>query len=315
MPSIKLRINVRDITAVLSSYDVIRVKKSTTGENGQYDYITGASPTSAQLIAPTDESYTIVGKTLQILRDSHDQVEVTFTGTDPLSAAQVVSQINTAVGVSIASAEGNSFKLVSTITGSESKMEIAGGTAASDFGWTAGDRDVGLEAHIPLQAGVSLYEFIDDDGEAGDYYKVNYYNSSNQLTSTDSSPFLGATATLVSASNLSIATVDLVDGAGIAVEGQQITFWSVYEILEVDAYVVGIQREPIGTVTTDSAGHAEISLIRGLRIKVVFEGTSLIREIVVPDASTFDLLTEMSSAPDPLDITELPFNLAIRRTL
>lgn len=315
MGSIKLRITVRDIAAVLGSYDVIRVKKSTTGEGGPYSYITDTAPTAAQLVAPTDESYNVVGKTLQILRDSHAMVEVTFTGTDPLTAATVVSQINTEVGVGIASIEGDSFKLTSTITGSSSKMEIAGGTAAADFGWTTGDRNVGYEGHIDLQAGVSLYEFIDNDGASGDYYKVNYYNTSNQLTSTDSSAFLGATATLVGADKLSIATVDLVDGAGVAVPGQDITFWSVYEIVEADAYVVGIQRKPIATITTDSAGHAEVSLVRGLRVKAVFEGTSIIREFVVPDVASFDLLDQLSDSPDPFDIKEPSFNLALRRTL
>jgi len=315
MGSIKLRINVRDIAAVMSSYDVIRVKKSTTGESGQYDYITGAAATAAQLIAPTDETYNVVGKTLQILRDSHAQAEVTFTGTDPLTAATIVSQINTEVGVSIASIEGDSFKLTSTITGSSSKMEIAGGTAAADFGWAADDRNVGLETQVDLQAGVSLYEFIDNDGESGDYYKVNYYNTSNQLSSTDSSAFLGATATLVAAGSLSIASVDLVDGAGVAVANQDITFWSVYEIVEVDTFIAGIQRKPIATITTDAAGHAEVSLVRGLTIKAVFEGTSIIREFTVPDAASFNLLDQISDSPDPFDIRTPDFNLALRRTL
>lgn len=315
MGSIKLRINVRDIAAVLSSYDVIRVKKSTTGEGGQYDYITDTAATAAQLVAPTDEFYNVVGKTLQILRDSHAQVTVTFTGTDPLSAAQIVDQINTEVGVSIASAESDSFKIVSTITGSSSKMEIAGGTAIADFGWTAGDRNVGFEPQVTLQAGVTLYEFIDNDGDAGDYYKVNYYNTGNQLTSTDSSSFLGATATLVAAGSLSIATVDLVDGAGVAVPNQDITFWSVYEIVEVDTFIAGIQRKPIATIRTDAAGHAELSLVRGLTIKVVFEGTSIIREFTVPDVSSFNLLEALSESPDPFDIRTPDFHLALRRTL
>jgi hypothetical protein len=79
--------------------------------------------------------------------------------------------------------------------------------------------------------------------------------------------------------------------------------------------VVGIQRKPIATITTNSKGRAETKLVRGLRVKVVFEGTSIIREFVVPDQIEFDLLDELSDFPDPFDIKVPDFNLALRRTL
>ena len=84
---------------------------------------------------------------------------------------------------------------------------------------------------------------------------------------------------------------------------------------EVDSFSLGLQRAPIDTIETDSVGKAEILLVRGMKVKVVFEGTSVIREFIVPDTDEFFLIPAISTASDPFDISELPFNLAIRRTL
>lgn len=316
MPAVKLNITVRDVDSVMTSFNVIRIKRSITGETGEYNLITANAPAAATLLAPNAEPYDVVGKTLQILRDSHAQVDVLFTGGvgDLLSAAQVASQINAEVGVVIGADESGTLRLSSTITGTQSKMEIVGGSAATIFGWDAGDRDIGEEAHIDLQTGITLYEFIDNDGEAGYYYKASYYNTSNGLASNDSSPFLGAVSALVSPSKLSVGKIDLVDAQGVAVPDQEITFYSVYEPLQVEGFQIALVRDPI-TIKTDSSGHAEITLVRGLKVKVSMDGTSFIREITVPDVATFDILEELSTAPDPFDIHIPDFPVAPRRTV
>ena len=138
--SIKLNINVRDPATVLASFSLIRVKRSTDGVDGTYSYITALTPDAATLLASVDEPYDVVGKTLSLLRDSHDQVDVLFTGTQPLTTNQVGDQIDDALGVSVFSNDGDALRLTSTITGTASKFEIAGGSAAAEFGWTTGDR-------------------------------------------------------------------------------------------------------------------------------------------------------------------------------
>jgi hypothetical protein len=314
MGSIRLRISVKDIEAVRQSYSVLRVKRSITGETGVYEYVSDVVPRAATILAGTVGTYDVVGKTLQFIRDSHPQVDVLFTGTSHLTPAQVVSQINVAAGVVVAAVDANKVRLTSTITGTESKLLIVGGSAAVVFGWVAGTKVIGKEPHIALQAGVSLYEFVDDDGEAGYFYKSNYYNASTALSSNDSSPFLGATATMVGTDKLSIATIDLVDGAGIAIPEQEVTFYSVHEPLQVEGFQVALSRKPI-SVKTDNAGHAEVTLVRGLKVRVVFEGTGLIREIVVPNQASFDLLQLISTAADPYAVKTLDLPFAIRRTI
>lgn len=312
--SIKINVNVRDPGTVLTSFNVIRVKRSTTGIDGDYDYLTAASAAPATLKASVIELYDVAGKTLKLIRDSHPTLDIVFSGLAPLTATQTASQINATVGHNIATVEDNAVRLTSTITGTASKLEIAGGSAAPSFGWDTGDRDIGEEVYLPILADQALYEFVDDDGLAGHYYKVNYYNTSNALSSNDSSPFLGSVTTLVGSDKLSLATLDLVDARGVAVPDQEVTFYSVHDPLVVDGFQVALVREPI-TIKTDNAGHAEIPLVRGLRVKVVFEGTNLIRDITVPDQNSFDLLAVMGTAPDPYGVVTPNFPYAIRRSV
>jgi len=315
MGSIRLRISVEDIESVIASFDVIRVKKSVTSISGPYEYITAEDATPASLLAVNAGSYNLVGKILSLIIDGQDQVDVLFTGSGLLSAAQVVSQINAELGATIAAVEGSKVRLTSLTLGTESVINILVGSANIVFGWDDNTRVVGKEPHIPLQAGRTLYEIVDDDGGTGCYYyKANYYNTVNHLSSTDSSAFLGSAAAMVSSSRLSVGYIDLVDESGIAIPEQEITFYSSHEPLQIDGFQVALARKPI-SVVTDNTGHAEVMLVRGLKVRVVFEGTGLIREIVVPDADTFDLLQLMGTAADPYSVKTLDLPAAPRRTI
>lgn len=312
--AVRLNINVRNPTSVLASYDVIRVRRSVTGESGVYSLITAPAPAAATLLAPTSQLYDVGGKTLSLLRDSHAQADILFNGINPLTAAQVADQINAEIGVDIAEDESGALRLSSSITGTASKIEIVDSSAVASFGWVGGDRDIGEDPHITILGDQTLYEYVDNDGADNYWYRVSYLNLSNGQVSAESTPFLGTAATLVDPSNLSVAKVDLVDASGVAVPDQDITFYGVHEPYMVDGLQIALTRAPI-TITTDNAGHAETPLVRGIRVKVVFEGTNLIREITVPDQSTFDLLTVLATATDPFSVSEPPFPFALRRTV
>ena len=314
MGATTLNISVSGIDQVLLNFNVIRIKRSTTGVDGTYSLLTADAPAPATLTAGNAGNYDVAGKTLKIFVDQGAQVDILFTGLSPLTVPQVVGQINTALGASIASDVGNTLVLTSTTTGTASRIELVDGSANAVFGFSDGERDIGEEAHVLLQTDVSSYTFIDKDGESGYFYKAQFYNTSTGLESNDSSPFEGDVGTLISTANLSTAKVDLVDGRGVAVEGQEISFYPHHDLLEVEGYQVALTRAPI-VIQTNNAGHAEVTLVRGLKVKVVFEGTSLIRDITVPDAAEFNLLSEMNSVPDPFDVADPNFPPAFRRTL
>jgi hypothetical protein len=314
MPSVNIRISVADIDVAIAAYDSIRVRRSRTLIGGPYELTTANAPTSAQINAPIVGPYNVSGKTFSLLVDGDPQLDVLFTGVDPLTTADVAAQINTAAGDTIAfDGAGGELELISTITGTASKLEVATGTAESDFGWVSGDRDSGEDAHVSLIAGQSLYDYTDNDGDIAYFYKTQYFNTVNNLTSTESEPFLGGPGPILPSIELSIATIDLVDQSGSALPGQESTFYSVQDFVSVTGFTVALQRAPV-TIVTDNFGHAELNLVRGLVVKVVFQGTTVIREFTVPDVTTFDLLSVLGSSPDPFDIVILPFKAAPRRT-
>lgn len=312
--AVTLSINVSNIEAALASFNVIKIKRSTTGINGPYADITTVTPEPAKLQPTIPSPYNISAKTLQIIRDSQPQTNIIFTGTDPLSAAQLVPQFNAAFGATIASEVLGQLLLTSTLVGTASKFQVVGGMAAAEFGWTSSTKVIGTEAYITLIAGQSLYNFTDNDGESTTYYKAQFLNTTNGLVSAESSPFQGDAGTLVSAGSLSVAKVDLIDGRGIALPDQEITFYGVNETFSIEGFQIALTRKPI-TIITDNGGHAEVPLVRGTKWKVVFEGTSFVREFVVPDTSTFDLMAVLATAPDPFKIVELQFPAAPRRTI
>lgn len=312
--AVTLSISVSDITVALASFNVIKILRSTTGVGGTYTSLTDLTPQPARLQPPNPSPYNVVSKTLTVIRDSHAQVSIIFTGIDPLSAAQLVPQFNAALGAVVAAEVLGQLHLTSTIVGTASKLKIVGGMAAPVFGWADGTKDIGEEAHIQLMAGQSLYSFTDNDGEATYYYRAQFLNTTTGLTSAESSPFRGDAGTLVDASNLSIAKVDLIDGSGVALPNQEITFYGVNEVFSIQGFQIALTRKPI-TITTDNGGHAEVPLVKGTKWKVVFEGTSFIREFVVPTTSTFDLLALLATAPDPFKIVEVQFPAAPRRTI
>lgn len=306
-----LEVFVEDITAVLDSFDVIKVAKA-LASTGPWTEITAAAATHAGMIGTTTSPFVVSGLTLLLLVDNQDESTVTFTGTNPLTVAQVNAQINDVVA-DLASADYGRVKLTSATTGSQSKVRVSGGTALTLLGFTLDQKSTGKEPYVTLVLGQNSYSFTDRDGTDEDYYEVSYFNTSNLLQSSWSEPFQAEPGTAIDSSHLSVASVNLIDIRGVSVSGQEITVFPLDEPLLVQAHHVGLASGPI-TVTTDNSGHAEITLVRGLKVKVSIQG-SLVREITIPDTATFDLLELMAAAPDPYNPVAPNYPTAPRRTL
>jgi hypothetical protein len=312
--STSLTVTVSNIDSALALYDVIKVKRSTTGISGVYSDLTALTPQHATLQPVVGSPYNISGKSLQVVLDDRPQVNITFTGTDPLSASQLVMQLNTALGVAVAAEVGGQLVLTSLTLGTASKILIVGGTSVGDFGWVAGTKAIGQDAHIQLIAGQTLYGFTDQDGDGTDFYKVQFINTSNGVSSDESEPFEGSVSPIIPSINLSTATVDIIDGAGFPLVGQEIDLYEVDEAMSILTYHIPQTRKPIVLVTNNS-GHAEVKLVRGSKWRAVFVGTSFVRGFTVPDSTPFDLMAVVADAPDPFEVAEPIFPAAPRRTL
>jgi len=105
--------------------------------------------------------------------------------------------------------------------------------------------------------------------------------------------------------------VDLVDARGVPVEGQTISIHSLNKPLAKSGYHVAMSRAPIA-LKTDAAGHAEANLVKGLEVRVVFEGTSYVRDLKIPETGPVDLLTLLSTSKDIFDVVTLDIPAAAR---
>lgn len=313
--AINLTIFTGNIAAVLASFDVIRVERSTTGSAGPYTELTATVASAATLVGTETGGFNVDTLTLEVKVNNSPNVLITFSGTNPLTIAQVVDQVNTALGGTVGSDDTGRLRLTSSTTGTASKMEIIGGTALAELGFSVGQRDIGEEPYVTLIPGQENYPFIDNDGQQGYFYRSWFFNTSNSQESPRSAPFEGVPGTQISSGNLSLATIDLVDVSGRALPNRRVTIYPVSTPLSLEGFGVDLGRDGI-TLKTDNSGHAEANLVRGARVKVVFEGTSFIRTITVPAQSTFDLLDAVGAEDDQFDkavVLNLP--AAPRRTI
>lgn len=313
-----LTVVIDDPDRVLAAdYDVFTVERSVLSMVGPFYEITEDTPTAGTLLGTAIEPFTVVGKILQVIIDENLQIDMQFTGADPLMAADVVSQINTALGATIAADETGQIRLTSTNTGTDSKIEIVGGSAAPTLGFTVGQRDIGTDAHVPVVSGVTTYQYIDEDGTAGYWYRTRYKDLDTGDASEPGIPFQATPSSPLDPAELCLCTVDLVDGTGTALVGQHISFYPITPMLASTSSPnigIAVGRRLI-SIETDAQGHAEISLVKNLHVKVLFEGTSFVKNVIIPDDTTCDLLQLMGDAVDLFSVAVPDLPAAPRRTL
>lgn len=311
MAVIKLKIFVPNLANVMTLFDTIRVWRSTVGEGGPYELITADAAAAASLTGSQAAPFDINGETLLLEVDGGEEQTVTFVTANPVSADLAVGEINSQTSDITASEESGAVKLTSDTTGTGSEVEITGGTALTDLGFSVNDYDNGEDAHITLVALQEDYEYDDLSGDSSYWYKTQYYKTSDGSFSTLSDAIQGNVSTIVPAGDLVTASIDIADVSGSPLEDMLISFYYVYEP-PISSSGIAILKRHV-QAQTDAVGHAEISLVKGMVVDVTFVGTGMIRRITVPDAD-FDLLDAVSAADDNFQIQVPTIPAAIRRS-
>lgn len=312
MATVKLKIYVAELTNVMSLYTSIQAQRSTTVPPATTPVdLTKDAAAPAVLIGTNEGTFAINGQTFQI-KVNGTQVDVTFTAQDPVALPDVVQELNDAFTLAglaaTASDDGTGkLKIVTDDDGTQYTLEIIGGTALVELGFTAGDKDNGEAAHITLQAGQEDYEFDDGSGLASYYYRTRFYNVNDGTFSGWSDWILGQTGAAVDSAELIVGKVKLASLDGVALANRKVVLVNVFDQVVKDGY--GIFGAAI-TLETDGTGYAETTLVKGSLIDVIFAGTSIVRRILVPSTGTeFDLLDDSLVVGDQLEIKrpELPY--------
>lgn len=311
MASIRVIIAVDDVSDVLESYNQIQVYRSMDGIGGTYNEITASEPSAASVSGTNDAPFTLNGETLSVRIDDGAVQDVTVEEEDPVFIDPLLTELlGKITDATLSNGGTGNLKIESTFTGTQSIVEITGGTGLTELGLTVG-KVTGQDRRVTLQDGYDEYTFIDSGGDTTYYYKVRFYNSYTGQTSDFSDPIPGAQVSPIAA-ELVTASLDLVGLDGEPLADRLITISNVFD---PDALVVsshGVLGRAV-TFSTDASGHGEISLVIGTVVDVSISGTGLTRRITVPDTD-FDLTAAVAAADDIFQIQTPSFPDAIRRS-
>ena len=311
-----LQIDIPNIGSLIQTYNVLRLERSDNQVLGPFIEITAASATAAVLTGiATATSFNVSGLTLQVSINGGTSTTTTFTGSNPIALSSIISQLNATIGFSAASNVSNTLRLTSNTTGTNSSIQITGGTAVSILGFTINQLDIGEDVYIPLVANQTSYQYTDFAGNGNTYYRYRPFSTTATTSpfGSYSSVFQGVASTPLAASSIVTCSVTLLDLKGIPVPNQEISFYSLSPSLIVSNSNVGSANQTT-TLKTDSTGLGQIDLVVGQTLRVVFVGTSFVREFVVP-SSDFDLMTLLSTSTDLFDVQQPVIPAALRRTL
>ncbi len=315
MAVIKLKIFVPDLSNVLTLFDTIRVWRSESGESGPYALITADAAQPASLLGSNPAPFNINGETISLKVDAGSTQTYTFVSPNPVNLSLAVEELNDHLtGLTALEDPTDGVLLESNTDGTGSLLEIVGGSAIADLGFTAGQEDNGEDAHIILAVGQANYEYDDKSGDVSFFYKTQYYNTLNGSFSSLSDPIQGSVGTIIPSASMITGKIDIAGPDGKPVEGMRVVFYNVYTPpLEVsNIWVLGRTTE----VETDQAGHAEIDLVKNMVVDVTFVGTTITRRITVPSTGTdFDIMAAVAAVDDNFQIQVPNIPDAVRRTL
>jgi hypothetical protein len=275
---------------------------------------------SPPLSPPTGPGVILVGKKLSVLINEQTQVDVTFTGTDPLTYSVASSQI-TAQGEGIISsfiAADGRVVIQTFAPGNSTILRVLPTDAAALLGLPTTEPacvNYGKDARLQLVQGVDAYSFTDAHGDPSYFYKARLDNSFNGNLSAFSTPFPAQTTGVLDGSALILGTVDIVDMQGRPVQNREVSLFTKFTGLVAGGFVV--------TPTdlrklTDSNGHVEFPLLRGTTVVVSVAGTQLQRDVTVPTDPTltsFNLLDPTVGTDDVFTVQVPDIDFAVRRAL
>lgn len=319
MSAVELSINLQGID--LQQFDVLEIWRSRELPSGPYEVLTTAGNTPARLpigaadppTSPQNGPYVnATGKTLELLL-GEEALICTITGTDPLYSGQIALQITAqALGKLRAYVNGATLAIETEEVGGGARLEATGGDLAALIDLPLNTPAFGHEAYLPLIAGVTQYHFTDQQGSTAYFYKVRLRNRLLNQVSEFSEPLSPLSTPEVT--DTAIGFVDLTDMDGSAMEGREVRLYSRFNgRLSNGRVVAGFSK----TALTDTNGHIEFVLVRGLPITVAIAGTLLVRDLVVPTDPTvtiFNLLDPALGSNDvfKVQIPDIPY--ATRRS-
>lgn len=275
-------------------YDRLQVFRSTQDEGGPFEELTAASHSRPRLpkdggdqpASPvTGPLVTIVGTSLEVeLGTPNITVTVTFTGSDPLTFNQVAGQI-TAQGqgfiTSYVDASGH-IVIEGTLPGTISRITIPETEGATRLGLPTAEPDnttQGRDARLSLSPGQTRYIFNDYFGSRDYFYRTRFINAATQAQSDFTISYSANKGLGLDSSQVVLGYALIVRNSGEAYAGAEVRIYTEFDgLLNTGHVVAGGDSVHFA----DENGRVEFQLIRGHKVTVSLQGTSIVRTITVP---------------------------------
>jgi hypothetical protein len=308
-----------------NGYTTIEVWASDDYGNS-WEEITASVQKPAQLFSyPAQNTFQMGGKLIRLSINGTSEVSFPFnTVVDRYTPAQVASRLNEVVPL-LGSVQGKKVVLTSAFVGRISSIKVAYNDA-HELGWEANSIIYGREARLPLITDHRIYSFTDVAGKGITRYKWRFSGNGVDPISDFSDYVLGSSPP-VEGIPLSIGTAMFVGVDGRPLKTRLIVVTDtapqgIVNLVDIDpgpnASIIlshaGVGSEIPTIVDSDNEGFVALRLVQGTKIRVAIEGTSFVREFVVPMVPHFNLLQVMADAPDPFAI-QVPAQSIIRRAL
>jgi len=269
---------------------------------------------------PAGPLVALAGKTLSLLINERTRLDVSFSGPAPITHAAAVAQINAQSQGLITSFVASDGRVVlqTMQPGNAAILRVIPTDAAALLGLPTTEPDAvayGKAPRIALVSGTDVYGFTDDHSDPSFFYQTRFSNSSNGDVSSFSTPFPASGTSVLDASLLILGVIDIVDLQGRPIENREVSISTKFtgEIADGRGVMPATQR-----ILTDENGHAEISLIRGMKVMVSVAGSQLTRDVLVPTDPTltfFRLLDPGVGSDDVFAVQKPKIDFAVRRSL
>lgn len=291
--------NVADLISL--GYTYIEVHQS-KDQGNSYKEITASTPQAAVLDSlAASTTFRMGGRLLKLKVNGMAEQSISFSSLiDNWTPTQVANRINEVV-VGIATVVDSKVRLTSPTTGRAGSIEITY-VDASDLGWSE-QIEYGLAVRLFLISGTLSYLFPDVAGTASDLYKWRYSANGSSPISDFSPVVSNQTAPGISAGSLSVGTAKFYGADG---KPKKTRILVVTDSVPQGLSGVFVVRDQPIPIDSGDDGFLQLTVIRGAKIRVAIEGTAYVREFVVPDAASFDLLTVMATAVDPFTVQTTP---------
>jgi hypothetical protein len=312
------------------NFDRIEIERSRGLSTGPFEPLTadvwtnaripadGGAPATGPVTGPT---LAIVGETLELLLGEEYAYTVTFTDPGPgtLTVQQAAAQIQFQVPLLQAWVDDNARLVLQTVmAGTGAALRVVGGDAAPALLLPTTEPDsvsFGKDARLALVLGKERYCFRDLQGSDGYFYRMRFFDTATGATSSYGAPAPVPRANGLGCEDVVEGRVRLVALNGRPLCGVQVRVFNRAGLFEKSgALVSGNQL----TALTDASGVASFSLVRGMTVEVAIDGTSLVRQITVPEdpaEGVFNLLDPAIGPDDYFRVKHPDIQYAYKRTL